>query len=57
MPRPAGFIEKPTEGRYSYKEELELCDSGFLTKAQQETLDAAVREKQKSGRLLYLEFM
>lgn len=30
----------------------ESCESGFLTKAQQELLDAAVLEKQKSGVLL-----
>jgi hypothetical protein len=53
MPRPAGF-EKPIEGSYSHKEELEPCDSGFLTKAQQDILDAAVLEKQKSGKYLSL---
>ena len=45
MPRPV--VEKQTDFK-----ELEPCDSGFLTKAQQDTLDAAVLEKQKSGMTL-----
>lgn len=33
----------------------EASSSGFLTKAQQEILDAAVREKQKSGKISKIE--
>ena len=45
-------MPRPVVGKQTDFKELEPCDSGFLTKAQQETLDAAVLEKQKSGKTL-----